>query len=87
MQRVGLSDQFESLIADVEFGLAEEGAFLGGHECPGNSEEVIAGYLCHLGGELLSLSFLFRGQVRRDGILPGERFAHCYSELHRIVQK
>ena len=67
MQRVGRSDQFENLIADVEFGLAKEGAFLGGDESPGDGEEVIAGLLFHLAGELLSLVFLFGGQGNQHG--------------------
>ena len=90
MQRVGLPDHLENLISDVEFGLAEEGAFLGGHECPGDGEELLAGVLFHLGGELLGLGFLFGGQGRRRstwGILPGEWFRDHHSELRRSIQK
>lgn len=72
MQRVGLPDQFENLIANVELGLAEESAFFGGHKCPGDGKEMIPGLLFQLGGELLGLRFLFRGKKSWHGILPGE---------------
>ena len=42
------------------------------HEHAGHGEKLLAGLFFHLGGELLSLGFLFGGQ--RDGhrgILPG----------------
>jgi hypothetical protein len=80
MQRIGLPDQFENLIADLDFGLAEEGAFFGNNERPGDGEELIAGLLFHLGGELLGLDFLLRSQRGR-----GHWGSSRASELDMII--
>lgn len=88
MQRVGLPDQFENLIAHVEFGLAEESAFFGGDEQSGDGEELIAGLLLHFGGEFLGLGFSFgRQSCRHRGILPGERFCDHRRKPRRSIHK
>lgn len=66
MLGVGVGDEAEGVIAEGEFGVAEEGVVGAGNEAAGHSQDRFGGAGLNAGGEFLSLPFEF----------GAERFGH-----------